>query len=284
MNKFKFTATSVKQATARLDKEGATNVILRDTEQRGLILRKQKRDWVVAFERKIRGKIWRGTLYEYDNNFNVAEARAEVMQIMGDITAGTYVANREARQQTATVMDKTCAEVVDLHHEVNPRLSDKTIRSYRYAVRYLTNDKRRLMRDVDTAYVQAAYERLLTTHSADTANQMLRSIKALWNTWAEQADIDDKNPVSAITARKRGRVVPSKPREGALDPGKRLGWYQAAQANSDRLGPTGTAYNALMMLFLTGYRIAEVVSLTWDDIEADRFTTTIKGEIDTPGP
>ncbi|GAB5436641.1 tyrosine-type recombinase/integrase [Falsiruegeria mediterranea] len=276
MNSFKFTATACRSRTA--DLADTTNVILRDTEQRGLILRKQKRDWVVAFERKIRGKIWRGSLYQYDpRNFNVAAARDEVVQIMGEITAGTYQANRETRGKVATIKDMSAADIAELHHRVNPRLSDKTIRSYRYAIRYLTDDKPRLMRDVTTTYVQDAYERLLTTHSADTANQMLRSVKALWNTWAEEAEVDSKNPVAAITARKRGRVVPSRSREGALAPDRRKGWYEAAEAAAVRHGPTGTAYNALMMLFLTGYRAEEVLGLTWDDIEVDRFTTTLKG-------
>lgn len=278
MNTFKFTATSCRSRTREIDAEGGKNVILRDDGMRGLILRKQSRDWVVAFEKKIRGKIWRGSLYQYDaQNFNVAAAREVVVQIISEVTAGTYVANKERRTQTSHANDMAVADVVGLHQRANPRLTDTTIRSYRYAAGYLTDGKRTLMRDVTTAYVQAAYERLLVSHSTATANQMVRSTKALWNTWCDEAGADGPNPVSKMTSRRKGTMKPDPKREGSLQPHERAAWFHAAESAAKRQGPTGTAYNALLMLFLTGMRATEILSLRWIDIGPDEFTTTIKG-------
>ncbi|MFY9240397.1 MAG: tyrosine-type recombinase/integrase [Roseovarius sp.] len=275
---FKFTQTSLKSATRAYDAAGATNVILRDTEARGLIVRKQRRDWVVGIERRIRNKVWRVTIGPYAEDINVAAIRAEVQQIIGEIIAGTYTTQaqrNEARGKGDDLTLMTVDQAVDLHARVNPELRASTIRSYRSAVGYLTNGKPVRMIDVTTDYVRTAYARLLTTHSPATANQMLRSVKAIWQTWADEHPEDTaptRNPVTPITRKKKGTVRRSQPRTGALLPSERRPWIDAVLAEMKGRGPTGTAHAALAMLFLTGLRLNEACGLRWDDVTATEIT------------
>ena len=276
MSKFKFTNTSLKKATADLDKDGVKNVTLRDTELRGFACRRQRQDWVFIMERKIRGKVRRVSIETYDSQkTNVAAVRQSANSVLVELIEGTYESRKASDDQTDDLSRMTITDVIDLHERVNPQLRPNTFRSYRFAVNYLTEGRALRMADLTTDYVRKAYGRLLESHSAATANQMLRTVKALWNTWAEEHP-DDKaptrNPVSSITGKKKGRMQKSNVREGALSPAQRKPWHNAVMTEVKRRGPTATGYAALAMMFLTGLRAQEVLGLSWDEVDDTALT------------
>lgn len=278
---FKFTQPSLKKTTETFDAKGATGVVLRDTETRGLIFRKQKRDWVVALEKKIKGKIHRATLGRYESaRFNLAAARAEITTLVGQISSGdwTPAEQRSVDNQNDTLANMTVLECVDLHERVNPHLRSTTLRSYHYAALYLTSREPKRMGDVTPDYVRRAYDRLLGDKSAATANNMLRCAKALWHTWQEEHPDDTRplrNPFSSMTGRK-GRTKKSNVREGAIPPAKTKEWFEFVEAEAVRMGPVATAHNGLCFLFLTGLRLREAMGLRWSEVGADEIR--ISGE------
>ena len=266
----KFTSTSLRKATADLtDTKG---VILRDAELRGFILRKQNRDWVFGIERKIGGKIWRIALEPYTGGNNIPALRSEVTRIYGEIAAGTYTKTDPVA--AAGLAGMTVGGAVDLHITANPQLKPKTILTYRAAARKLGEARR--MADIDATAVRVAYDALVAADKAATGNQMVRSMSAIWSTWAaEHPDGQEptRNPTLALT-RKRGRMVKIQPREGAIPIELRRAWFEAAQARSAMLGHTGAATRAVMLLFLTGMRVQEILGLEWSEIRGDTMTVS----------
>lgn len=165
----------------------------------------------------------------------------------------------------------TVTEAVNLHVRINPQLRPNTVSSYRLAVDHLTGSRALLMRDMTPDFVRTAYDRMNGSHSAATANLMLRSVKAIWNSWADEFEIDGRNPTNVITA-KRGRMFKVKPREGAIPPDMSRIWLEHVVAQAVRMGPTGTGYGGLAMLFLAGLRLNEALGLRWSEIDGDVLT------------
>lgn len=269
---FKFTATSLRKAVAAHG--DAQNITLRDTELRGLICRKQRRDWVMAIERKIGGKIWRIALEPYSpQTTNLAAVRESVIQIYGEIAAGSYERKMETEKESSALSAMTVAEATELHIETNPQLKESTRYSYRFAAKRLTEGKAKRMADVDGIYIREAYDRICE-ESAASANLTIRSIGAIWSTWAAEHPEGQeplRNPTKRLRA-KRGRMVKLAPREGVLSPAQRLPWYEAAKATAVALGPSGGAYRALMMLYLTGMRRSEVTGMLWAEVGDEWIT------------
>lgn len=279
---FAFSKTSIRKA---LDAIGPNvrNVTLRDTEQRGLVLRKQRRDWQFLLERKVSGRKWRVTLEEWTGYNDLAHLRSEVRRLLAEIDAGTYqtpaqrAAAASADKEGTRLREMTLASALSLHKEVNPRLRPKSMEAYAYAVCNLTGAcPRELMRqdvdtkpmriaDVTTQTIRRRYDTLCDANSIATANSMLRSIRAIWATWASEHPEGKeplRNPVAAIT-RKRGRVVKVKPRQGALTAAQRLPWISNIQSRAN------DAAAALAFIFFTGVRRDEALGLRWDEVGED---------------
>jgi len=289
--KFEFTKTELNKRIAGASQD--TPQLWRDTTTSGLILKRQRRDWMLGIERRIDGKLWRISLGEYGTSTNLRDVRAEAETIMAEIRSGTYrPAAQKAAENRAKLAETgmTLGQAFDLHRHVNPALRPTTVESYAYGLLRLMGSE--VARDakgkadpvgtaqtiaqpiqtLTTEQVRTAYDGLCQDKSPATANAMLRSVRAIWATWADETDYDGRNPVTRITA-KRGRVVKVKPRTGALAPDERAVWYQALE----RMAATSASYNtarALQFLFLTGLRRDEALGLPWADVGDDTITIT----------
>lgn len=277
---FRFSKTSLRQRTADADAADLKNVTLRDAGLRGFILKKQRRDWVFAIERRINKKLHRIRLAEWTTRNDVDALRRTAEDIIGQISAGTYMPAEEraaAEALTGSLTGMTLRGALDLHAKVNPHLRGSTIEQYGYSVNDLVGAGDVAMSDIDTAMVRECYDRLAADKSVATATRMLRTTRALWNTWADEhpdgSAPEIRNPVERLT-RKRGRVGKVKSREGALAPAERRPWLDAIEADARSRGPTGNVSRALAFVFLTGMRRQEVFGLRWDEVGEDSLTVT----------
>lgn len=290
---FPFTKTEINRRIAEIDASRQTGVILRDTETRGLILRKQRRDWMLAIERKIHGKVHRVTIEPYTVRTDLNAARAMAESVMTDIRRGEYVpaATRAAKKQAETNQaNMPLGDAFRLHFSINPQIRQSTRVRYAYGLlafagKAAPRDKAGRADPVSGAEkvklpitaltpqkVRDAYDRLTPANGV----AMLRSLRAIWNTWASETEIDATNPVTKVT-RKRGRVAKVKPRTGALAPSERAPWYMAAEQIA-RTSPSYNTARALQFLFLTGLRRDEVLTLRWTDVDFDARTITIAAD------
>ena len=285
---FEFTKTRLNAFLA----DGQGSGLARDTITRGLVCRRGKRGAVLAVERRIDGKLHRVTLTEYGPSTSLKDLRGEAEDLMAALRAGTHVPRKtKAKQARKTVQAKgmTLGEAFALHREANPQVWDSTIVTYAYGLMRFagidTADRdargkadpvatakgiRVSIADIDGTKVRSAYDRVLDETSAGTAASMLRSLRAIWNTWADETEHDGRNPVERLT-KKRNRVARAQPRTGAIPPAERRGWYDALE----RLTKTSASFNtarALQFLFLTGMRRDEVLGLSWAEIDGDSLT------------
>lgn len=291
-NAFPFTKNEINRRIAEIDIAGLKDVVLRDTETRGLILRKQRRDWMLAIERKIRSKVYRITLEPYTTRTDLNAARAMAESIMTDIRRGEYVpaATRAAKKQMETdSANMPLGEAFRLHFAINPQIRESTRESYAYGLlafagKAAPRNKNGHADPVAGAEaiklpitaltpqkIRDAYDRLTPASGAS----MLRSVRAIWNTWAAETEIETANPVSKVT-RKRGRVAKVKPRSGALAPSERAPWYTAAE----QIAMTSATFNtarALQFLFLTGLRRGEVLAMPFSEVDLEAGMITIAG-------
>lgn len=209
---------------------------------------------------------------------------------MTDIRRGEYVpaSTRAAKKQAATDrVNMPLGEAFRLHFSINPQIRASTRERYAYGLLAFTGasaprDENGRADPITGAEmiklpisalspqkVREAYDR----QTPATGTAMLRSLRAIWNTWAAETEVDAANPVSKVT-RKRGRVAKVKPRSGALAPSERAPWYLAAE----QLAQTSCSFNtarALQFLFLTGLRRDEVLAMPWSEVDLDAEVITI---------
>lgn len=290
---FPFTKTEINRRIAQLDADGKTGIILRDSETRGLILRKQRRDWVLAIERKIRGKVHRVALEPYSTRTEINSVRAMAEAIMTDIRRGEYVpaATRAAKRQTKTNQaNMSLGDAFRLHFSINPQIRESTRERYAYGLLAFA-EKAAPRDDLGRAAPIAGAEMIKLPITALTPQRirdaydrlppasgvaMLRSLRAIWNTWAAEVETDTTNPVTKVT-RKRGRVTKVKPRSGALSPAERAPWYLAAEKLAQMSATPDTA-RAIQFLFLTGLRRDEVLAMPWSEVNLETSAISIAAE------
>ncbi|WP_171234001.1 tyrosine-type recombinase/integrase [Ruegeria sp. HKCCA6837] len=275
--RFRFGKQTLTRATAAF--ADTTGVTLRDTDLRGFVCRKQTSAWMLGVERKVRGKLHRISIAEFTpatKPGTIEAARDKAQAIMAELAAGTYLSPTDRAAMNARerdLVDLTIYSAPTFHGQENPHVRASTIESYGYAVKrmFLADVG---MSDITPEMVRDEYRRMLGVTSPASASNALRSVRALWQSWADAHPAGQEpspNPVSKLTG-KRKAVKATPPREGALKPVERPLWWAEAERLAVHLGPTGTLYRALQMLFLTGCRRDEILHLRWAEVGADVIT------------
>ncbi len=281
---FAFSKTAIRKA---VEQAGDTRGIeFRDDGCRGLVLRRQKRDWVFGIKRKINGKVRRATIERWTGSNDVLAVRADAERIMSDMKNGTFIPAKakaamaiKSEARTNTMVDLATMTIVDavgLHGRVNPQIRPKTLESYRYVVRLLAAKGIVRMADITPQTLREVYQMIEADTSVETANVMLRSVSALWNTWATEHPEDQeptRNPATAIRGKRKGVMRRGKTRDNALRPNERRAWFDAA------LRMETTTSRALAFIFLTGLRRNEAFALPWSGVDLDANLVTIQANM-----
>lgn len=288
---FEFTKTACNAAIEEYT--DAPNTVLRDTRTRGLGLRFGRKNWSIILERRIDGKLHKVKLGTYGVHTDFRVVRNEAERIGAELSAGTYQPRKvkaEKEWQAVVEGNTTLGEAFQLYQDESTHLRGNTIESYARAILHFCDMEagrdedgkadpigtatraKLVMAEIDATDVGAAYDKVCADKSPATANVMLRSLRAIWNLWADHIKHDGRNPFERIT-RRRGRVVKVKPRSGAIAPGDRAGWWTALEAIAAR-SENSTA-RALQFLFLTGLRRDEALALSWSEVDLKAGTITI---------
>lgn len=271
-------------------------VIFRDADTVGLILKRQRRDWKFAIERRINGRIFRHTLRDRTSSTDLKALRAEAAEIMVQVRNGTFVtaAQRRADQQRAferrDLETMTLGQALTDYAEKNPQLTPKTLEVYAHAVARAENLKRkpsdppimefvgtkstRAMRGIDLDFARTAYDRIHSKQSASSAAQTLRTLRTLWTHWTEELPEGTpipSNPVRALT-KKKGRVAAVPVRETSISPDDRAKWVAAMRHEASRKGYTGGVARALLFMYFTGLRRTEALAMRWAEVGEDTIT------------
>ncbi|WP_171210549.1 tyrosine-type recombinase/integrase [Ruegeria sp. HKCCA5426] len=299
-NRFKFTKTALADAIAAAPAGGI--VVFRDEEMTGLILRRQRRDWILAIERRINGRIFRHSLGDYTSATDLRRIRAEASDIMSAVRNGTFQTKAQKKAQAvkkgkvAKLDAMTMGEALADFIEKNPQVRASTIETYAHGVARLEKlerkpgdpdivpfviaRSRKLIADLTLDDTRQMYDRMVETHAIGTANQTIRSIRAIWRFWSEEhpsgAPLPD-DPIKGMTTRK-GRIKRSEARSGAIPADRRKSWFDAAQAEATKRGFAGGTVRAVLLLFLTGLRRDEALALHWDEVDLEAGTITIPEE------
>jgi len=279
---FPFSKTTIRAAIAEAG--DAKDVTFRDSGQRGLTLRKQRKHWIFRIRIRVRGKERSETIATWDGANDIADIRARAALVIGQIKSGTreaapkraaaLAARDEAVASAGKLGGMTLAEALDLHFEVNPQLRPKTRSTYTTMLSYLDPSRVRISA-ITPKLVRDTYDRLPPA----TGNGMVRSLGAIWNSWAAEHPEGEeplRSPTLSITAR-RGRMTKVKPREGALTPEQRGPWRAAAEKRSD----------AALFIYLTGLRLREALGLSWAEVGADSIAipaSRMKGGVELVRP
>ena len=274
-NKFRFTREGLRKRTATLDAEGATNITLRDDVEVGLILRKQRANWVVAYERHINGKTHRRTISPYDpDKFNLAYARAESARIRTGIEDGTLVNRSEQREtsgKTRELNRMTVGEAIDMHKKENAAMRETTITTYRRQLKSAFGLDS-LMRDISKATIEAWYDPAIEQGRKPTGlRTTFASGKAIWNTWPAAFPKETRpevNPFKEFAGRGSKRLQKATYRQGALPKEKTAAFITTAIEGMKEGGRGSNGYAAIAFMALTGLRARSIRELTWDRIRA----------------
>ncbi len=232
---FTFSKATLNAACATFEND--RNITLRDTHTRGLILRKQAKDWHFGILRKINSKVHRVTIEPYTATSDLTHIRTTAARIMLDIPQ-RHLCPRQGARRRGPDRNRRQGDVIGRGTGPASARQSATARrhprTYARALLWLTNtapDRADGRADIEgtaarctlpiagltTDTVRAAYDRLCNAGKVASGNSMLRSLRAIWNTWADETDSDGRNPITRITA-KRGRVQKVAPRTGAIAP------------------------------------------------------------------
>ena len=290
--KFKFTATSVANAVSLFsDMKGIT---LRDTDEVGFILRKQRKDWVFAVEKWSRGRTVRFSLETWTpETSNIAAIRKQAASTIAQIDEGTFIPGAERRavlRSSDSAMRQTVDEAIAVHQELNPRTRESTVKTYRAQLRAAFGLDTRFAL-ISRGTIAAWYEEKLSAgRSAAGLNATLAAFKAVWSSWASQLKDQDsigENPAVAFGGKRQKNLRPAKVRETSLKPEHVAPFIRATLAEMHERGNEGAPSAAIAFAALTGLRIGDVVNLTVDDVTDNAVRISAdqtKGKVDIVRP
>ena len=200
-----------------------------------------------------------------------------VTKVLGELTAAA--ARRRAtliwqRLRPAPPEGKMTLDEAWRRYMDERPLAATTRRLFEYNLKkYLAEWRGRSLEQIgqDRAGVRSLYLTLSRKHGLALASQVLRQFRAVYRYWARVHLDLPPSPTDAVD------IMPTKPRDWALDPEQLRAWWRAVQA----LKPLKQVLWQVMLL--TGARRGSVEALRWRDVDIDRgllhFSTAKGGRV-----
>jgi len=194
------------------------------------------------------------------SDFSVAEARRKARSLWADIYEGGDPASDRINKRHALTVTEFAARY--LRDQAKPKLAPSTYREYTSVI-----ETRVLPRIGNLALVEVTRNDVEKLHASMVstpvrANRMLSVLKAMffkaedWN-----AIPRGSNPASRIGMNKE------RPKQHYFTDAEQVRIFEAIDQLRDEMPKSAYGFDALTLLFYTGCRPGEVLSLRWEDID-----------------
>jgi integrase len=199
--------------------------------------------------------------------FTTEEARRDARLMLADMARGidpNAVKNEKARKRL------TLEEALGKFFEIKQDLSPITVSDYKMSVeRYLKDWRKKPLDEITKEMVVQRNAYIRQNHGGDVANKAMRVLSSVYNT---ATLFDDNLPENPVTRLSRGKLwYKSKSRDSYIKDHQMAAWYASVIQY-----PGTTIRDYLLLLLFTGLRKSEGLKLTWDGIDFEDETLTIK--------
>jgi integrase len=241
-------------------------IIIRDTEIKGLGLRLTPNCKSFIVERRVNGTQHRVTL-EHFPSLSVEAARKEAQRLLSDMAAGVD-------PTIPPVKPPTLEEVLDRYLQERS-MKPETKRTYRSLVERLLPDWLRLpINSISREMILTRHQGLLRptrcgTDNKSFANSTMQVLRTLINFAACKYGLEPDNPTDAL----KYRWYRQEARQGTIPDAKLPCFYRAVMAQESKI-----ARDFILFLLFSGLRRNEAARLKWTDINFDARTLTVEGE------
>jgi integrase len=238
-------------------------IIIRDTDIKGLGLRLTPNCKSFIVERRVNGTQHRVTLGQFPS-ISVEVARKEAQRILTDMAAGID-------PTIPPLKPPTLAEVLDRYLAERP-MKPETKRTYRSLVERLLPDWLKLpITSISREMILTRHQGLLRTTRCGTenkscANSTMQVLRTLINFAACKYGLEPDNPTDAL----KYRWYRQEARQGTIPDGKLPDFYRAVMRQESKI-----ARDFILLLLFSGLRRGEAARLKWADINLDARTLTI---------
>ena len=255
-----------------IDKEPlCSDIVWWDTETQGLGLRITKTKKVFIAQARVKGKTRKVTLGQY-GHLTLFQAREMAKDELGKMAQGI---------DPSAVRRKNKAENVTLDQVVKSYIKSKKLKPL--SVKDIKTHKDLNFKEwkdkplcrVDRAAVKKKFA-AISERSPAQANQAFRVFRALWNyaiaeyRYPDDSPVFGENPVNILSEQKIWNAV--KPRDSKIPVNKvGIAWNVLQEMNGSPVQSqkSRTLVDAATFILLTGCRLDEATSLTWDRVNMD---------------
>lgn len=199
--------------------------------------------------------------------FTTEEARRDARLMLADMARGidpNAIKKEKARKRL------TFGDAFEKFLEIKQDLSPRTVIDYTQAVnRYLDDWEGKPLDQITKEMVMQRNSHIRQNHGGAVATKAMRVLSTIYNT---ATLFDDNLPENPVIRLSRGRLwYKSTPRDGYIKEHQMPAWYNAVMNC-----PSSTIRDYLLLLLFTGLRKSEGAQLTWDCIDFEEETFTVK--------
>ncbi|MEM7621128.1 MAG: tyrosine-type recombinase/integrase [Pseudomonadota bacterium] len=241
---------------------------IRDIEIKGFGIRKRGQNASYFLQTRINGRLRWITIGLHGSPWNPSTARKEALRLLNDIASGIDPSLERQKKRSVSTLAEAAQKFLEDH---GPKIGSATFRDYSRLIRdYLIPAFGNLkVNEIDKSLVSKAHNSW--ADKPRNANHALAVLSKLMS-WAEEQGLrpDNSNPCRGIKKyreNKRERYLSHEELE-------RLGdvLNEAEETGAENL----YVIAAIRLLILTGARLSEILTLTWQEVDLERGLLFLK--------
>ena len=239
-----------------------------DSELKGFGLRVTATRKTFVAQARVNGKSKRITIGLY-GVFTPKQAREQAQKELAEMLKGI---DPQEKKRKAKAENVTLSQVVESYIKAK-NLKPSSIKDINKHLNAGFSDwAKRPLSQVNRAAAKKKFLEL-SKKSPAQANQAFRNFRALWNyaiaeyRYPDDSPIFGENPVNIISAQKLWNLIQPKNSKIPIDKvGAAWNVLESLNQNPGQLPASRTMVDAAMFIFLSGCRVDEATSLTWDQV------------------
>ncbi|MEM8757231.1 MAG: integrase family protein [Planctomycetota bacterium] len=255
--KKRLTTASVRSIIRQGPPEGTRQLLVQDSDTRGLGLRVSKTAASYVFQRSVRGRSKRVTIGDAQS-WTLDDARKEARRLTVQVDSGEGL---DAAQRPETV---TLADAIEMHiKQLRAKGGSERTASDTYEEfdRHCRDWLQRPIVEIKASDCSQRHEKITKNSGPAVANRIMRGVRAIHNTAGRRFDDWPRNPTRAVAWNRIPR------RREPIPWDKLPAWFEAVHALSN---PIRRDYQ-LVVLF-TGLRRNDAATIRWEHIDFEAGT------------